>query len=416
MAFERTRQHVRPATPLLQGAPRAVRAPGRYRDHASLRRSRPTNETRPNDPVPSARRRPVQRGQERRVQGAGWRRPEHTRWPRRRPLRHGEVPGPAVRLVQRSVRPRAPQGRQMVLLETVDVPEATKTPATDFIGVDLGVENIATDSDGNGKSSKDIEAERIEYPGGERRWARRPRTPVGTSGAAAAGPQADRDRKPGIGGTLTIGSARTSFRARKAPIAGSPWKASKGYASGQRFTGSSGSVQRLGSCTARRLLMVYKAQLAGVAVEFLDPAYTSQTCHACGHCERGNRKSQAEFVSKACGRTEHADVNAARNIRHMPSVKGPSRRKGAITGRLPYAEYRAKRGFSRGVLGEVIPAGRAGRYTILVIVPDAGRPSRLALVPRPCRQSESNSATKSSTSTEPRRISPNWWSRPSRVK
>ena len=61
--------------------------------------------------------------------------------------------------------------------------------------------------------------------------------------------------------------------------------------------------------------IVYKAQLAGVAVEFIDPAYTSQTCHACGHCERGNRKSQAEFVCKACGHTEHADVNAARNIR-----------------------------------------------------------------------------------------------------
>ena len=33
------------------------------------------------------------------------------------------------------------------LLVTVDVPEATPIPTTDFIGVDLGISNIATDSD-----------------------------------------------------------------------------------------------------------------------------------------------------------------------------------------------------------------------------------------------------------------------------
>ena len=54
---------------------------------------------------------------------------------------------------------------------------------------------------------------------------------------------------------------------------------------------------------------------SGIPIEFIDPAYTSQTCNACGHCERANRKSQSEFVCKACGYKAHADVNAARNIR-----------------------------------------------------------------------------------------------------
>ena len=49
-------------------------------------------------------------------------------------------------------------------------------------------------------------------------------------------------------------------------------------------------------------------------VEKVDPAFTSQTCYACGHCAAESRESQAVFRCRACGHTDHADVNAARNI------------------------------------------------------------------------------------------------------
>ena len=49
-------------------------------------------------------------------------------------------------------------------------------------------------------------------------------------------------------------------------------------------------------------------------VEKIKPAYTSQTCHACGHCDPKNRESQAVFRCRACGHADHADVNAAKNI------------------------------------------------------------------------------------------------------
>ncbi|MEV0398486.1 transposase [Actinoallomurus sp. NPDC050550] len=49
-------------------------------------------------------------------------------------------------------------------------------------------------------------------------------------------------------------------------------------------------------------------------VEKINPAYTSQTCHACGHRAAENRESQAVFRCRACGHTDHADVNAAKNI------------------------------------------------------------------------------------------------------
>lgn len=43
-------------------------------------------------------------------------------------------------------------------------------------------------------------------------------------------------------------------------------------------------------------------------------AYTSMTCPVCGRVDADSRKSQAEFVCTGCGHTDHADVNAARNI------------------------------------------------------------------------------------------------------
>ena len=41
---------------------------------------------------------------------------------------------------------------------------------------------------------------------------------------------------------------------------------------------------------------------------------TSRTCAQCGHTEKDNRKTQAHFQCLACGHTDNADANAARNI------------------------------------------------------------------------------------------------------
>ena len=43
-------------------------------------------------------------------------------------------------------------------------------------------------------------------------------------------------------------------------------------------------------------------------------AYTSQTCHQCGHIAKENRDSQAAFKCVKCGYEANADVNAAMNI------------------------------------------------------------------------------------------------------
>ncbi|MEV5705867.1 RNA-guided endonuclease TnpB family protein [Actinoallomurus sp. NPDC052274] len=65
------------------------------------------------------------------------------------------------------------------------------------------------------------------------------------------------------------------------------------------------------------LLVTRLEQKAPGRVEKVDPAYTSQICHACGHCAAESRESQAVFRCRACGHADHADVNAAKNIRDI---------------------------------------------------------------------------------------------------
>lgn len=62
------------------------------------------------------------------------------------------------------------------------------------------------------------------------------------------------------------------------------------------------------------LLVARLEQKAPGRVEKINPAYTSQTCNACGHCAPENRESQAVFRCVACGHQANADVNAACNI------------------------------------------------------------------------------------------------------
>jgi IS605 OrfB family transposase len=65
----------------------------------------------------------------------------------------------------------------------------------------------------------------------------------------------------------------------------------------------------------------YKARLAGIPVVFVDPRDTSKTCAECGHCEHTNRRSQGEFSCQVCGHEDHADANAARNVRARALAK-----------------------------------------------------------------------------------------------
>ncbi|WP_198667593.1 RNA-guided endonuclease InsQ/TnpB family protein [Glycomyces dulcitolivorans] len=73
-----------------------------------------------------------------------------------------------------------------------------------------------------------------------------------------------------------------------------------------------------------------KARYTGTRIILVSAVGTSRTCSApgCGNVDARSRESQARFVCTSCGFTEHADVNAARNVKYRtllaagPAVPG----------------------------------------------------------------------------------------------
>jgi putative transposase len=85
----------------------------------------------------------------------------------------------------------------------------------------------------------------------------------------------------------------------------------------QRATLHSWAFNQLGQFIA------YKARAAGIPVAFVDPRNTSRTCPACGHVDRANRPSQARFSCVQCGFSGLADHCAAVEIGRRGDVTHP---------------------------------------------------------------------------------------------
>ena len=64
----------------------------------------------------------------------------------------------------------------------------------------------------------------------------------------------------------------------------------------------------------------YKAKLAGITVEYVNPAYTSQTCPVCGHVHHANDR---KYICE-CGLHIHRDILGAINICNSTEYVGDS--------------------------------------------------------------------------------------------
>jgi IS605 OrfB family transposase len=74
------------------------------------------------------------------------------------------------------------------------------------------------------------------------------------------------------------------------------------------------------------------AERLGIEVHEVEPAYTSQTCSACGYVAKANRKGD-KFACRHCGTRIHADVNGARNIAKMFEGQAADHETGEAEGR-----------------------------------------------------------------------------------
>lgn len=203
------------------------------------------------------------------------------------------------------------------LLATCDIVEPTPDDVDKFLGVDRGIVNLATDSDGAIYQGDHVEA--------LRRWHTDRRAilqKVGTRSARRrlrklSGRQArfQSDINHCISKKLVLNAKGTKRGVALEDLTGIT----------KRTTVRRDQRAKRGNWAFNQLefFIVYKANKYGVPVRFVDPAYTSQRCYACGHIERANRKSQSEFLCVACGHKANADVNAALNIAFKAAVNQP---------------------------------------------------------------------------------------------
>ena len=218
------------------------------------------------------------------------------------------------------------QDGKWFLLVTVDVPDGTLLPISDFIGVDLGVVNLATTSDAETHTGDDIETCRTRY---QRRRQRLQR--------AAHLKQMQGKRPKNIRRALKRTARReAAFRrdvnhviskklvaAATDTLRGIALEDLEGIRQRTPFRQPQRAKMTGWAFAQLRTFVEYKARLQGIPVVMVDPKYTSQECSCCHHVSRNNRRSQAVFSCRQCGYTVNADFNAAMNIRSRAYVSAP---------------------------------------------------------------------------------------------
>ena len=194
------------------------------------------------------------------------------------------------------------------LYATCDIPEPPVKEPDGFLGVDLGIVNIATTDDGTRHTGGHLTRLRQHNQRLRRRLQK-----LGTTSAKRLLKKRRRKEARFAADTNHRISKRIVTEAERTGQ-GIALEQLKGIRDRvrlrrpQRVTLHSWAFAQLGAFIA------YKARRAGVAVIQVDPRYTSQTCSACGHRDRRNRPDQETFRCTLCGFAEHADVNAACNI------------------------------------------------------------------------------------------------------
>lgn len=222
------------------------------------------------------------------------------------------------------------QGRRWMLVLSCDDVPASPLPATGRqVGVDVGVASFATTSDG----------EHVDNP----RWGR-----AAAARLTAAQKRLQRARRGSVNRTRRretvearhrkIGNQRKDFHhkqaralverydllavedlqivnmVRRAKPVPDPDNPGQYLANGARAkSGLNRSISDAGWGQFVSILRA-KAEDAGRTLIEVDPRHTSDGCERCGHAERANRVTQAEFVCQRCGHCAQADEHAARNI------------------------------------------------------------------------------------------------------
>lgn len=219
------------------------------------------------------------------------------------------------------------RGGKFFLLATVEVEEPPPGTPDDWLGIDLGIVHLATDSDGETHSGELVEMSRKRYE--------RIRSKLQAAGTKSAKRhlkklsrrerRMKRDANHCISKRLVAKAAETNRGISLEDLKGIRARVGSNVRRSQRSKHSKWAFSEL------REFIGYKARLAGVAVKMVDPRNTSRVCSECGHCEKANRKSRDDFLCKSCGYAAAADHNAALNICRAEFMQPVAAESGDVT-------------------------------------------------------------------------------------
>lgn len=203
------------------------------------------------------------------------------------------------------------------LAVVVDVPEPPAGEPKDWLGVDLGIVNIAADSDGE------------TYSGGHLNGLRKRHAKLRARLQAKGTKSAKRLLKKRsvkehrFARDVNHCIAKMLVAKAKDTRRGIALEDLKGIRERMTVRRAQRRVQHSWAFHRLRSFIEYKARLAGVPVVLVDPRNTSRTCPACGHVAKANRPSQAFFRCVGCGFAGPADTIAAGVIARRAEVMQP---------------------------------------------------------------------------------------------
>lgn len=195
------------------------------------------------------------------------------------------------------------------LLATCNAVDPPPSLVKDFLGVDLGITNIAVDSEGQ------------EFSGGTVKGLRyrnaRLRGTLQAKGTKSAKRLLKKRRRKESRFARHENHCISKKLVAKAKDTGRgiALEDLKGIRTRTTVRKAQRRIQHSWSFFQLRAFIEYKARLAGVPVVLVDPRNTSRTCPACGCVDKANRPTQSLFLCVKCSYSANADFNAAENIR-----------------------------------------------------------------------------------------------------
>ncbi len=194
------------------------------------------------------------------------------------------------------------------LLVIIELPDGSPIDTKNFLGVDLGIKNIAVDSDGETFSGDKVNGMRHRHA--------RLRAKLQKKGTKSAKRLFKKRSKKEQRFARDVNHCISKKLIAKAKGTGRGISLEDLKGIRERTTVKKSQRRQHNSWAFYQLrqFIQYKATLAGVPVVLVNPRNTSRECPACGHIDKKNRPTRDTFCCQSCSYAGPADSVAAVNI------------------------------------------------------------------------------------------------------